>query len=154
MAYTAITDTEIQPGKPGSNSLFTRLRDNAIAMITGLSGAPKILDAAFNTNSINANKLVNTSVGTTQLANNSVNFASKINSTVYDTTLSVSLAGTIIPAGVWNLQAGTKIEIWCASAGWQSIGGVSGAHQVISDGVSVRLKDGVAYSTPARRIFV
>jgi len=100
MAYSTITDTELQPGKPGSSSLFFRLRDNAIAMITGLAGAPKILDAAFNLNSINANKLINNSVGAAQiaasaigsseLASNSVQFSSDVIASASNSAITVT----------------------------------------------------------------
>ena len=141
--YTAITGAEIDTDSPITESLMTRLRDNPIAITEGSAGAPLIQLAAMGANS----------VGASQIVANSVNFASKIDSTVSDTTLSVSVAGTVIPAGVWNVQSGSKIEIYCGSAGWQIMGGLTGAHQIISDGASVRLKDGSAYSTPARRIF-
>lgn len=43
MAYDEITDAEIAPGSPPSQSLFTKLRDNPEAMAARDSGAPQIL---------------------------------------------------------------------------------------------------------------
>ncbi len=41
VAYVEILDSEIDPESPGTTSLFTRLRDNPIAIIEGASGAPR-----------------------------------------------------------------------------------------------------------------
>lgn len=142
MAYNIITDTELLPGKPGSSSLFTRLRDNAIAIAQGLSGAPKILDAAFNTNSINGNKLVTGSVTATQLAANSV--ASSELKTDSGTRASFTLAAstsTLIPAGLLTIAPiNTSITLQVRDIGgtWRgSSGGFQGG-AVFSDGVNVR----------------
>lgn len=66
--YTAVADSEIDTDSPLTESLFTRLRDNPIAITEGATGSPKITDAAFNTNSINADKLVNNSITASQIA--------------------------------------------------------------------------------------
>ena len=47
--YNAISDPEIAPGAPGTSSLFTRLRDNLLAIIQGDPSAPKISNAALAT---------------------------------------------------------------------------------------------------------
>lgn len=95
MAYNTISDTELAPGKPGTSSLFFRLRDNALAMIQGLTGAPKILDAAFNISSINANKLINNSVTGTQIATNAISSLElAANSVLFSSDLIVS-AGNV-----------------------------------------------------------
>ena len=156
MAYNTITDTEIEPGKPGSNSLFTRLRDNAIAMITGLAGAPKILDAAFNTNSINANKLVNDSITATQIAANAVGSseiaasavgqneiaASGVSSSELDIiqtrwlNISLALNATYtFPKGVHFIQSDAQIQLqyWNGSA-WVILTTTTGWITIYSSG--------------------
>lgn len=40
MAYSAINDTEIEPGKPITTSLMTRMRDNPLSILSGLGWAP------------------------------------------------------------------------------------------------------------------
>ncbi len=40
--YTVIDDSEIDPGSPGTSSLFTRLRDNVLAIIGGATAAPLV----------------------------------------------------------------------------------------------------------------
>ena len=40
--YVEVTDAEIDPESPVTTSLLSRLRDNAIAMITGAPGAPRV----------------------------------------------------------------------------------------------------------------
>jgi hypothetical protein len=45
--YTAITDTEIAPGKPVTESLIRRLRDNILAIIQGDASAPKVSNSAM-----------------------------------------------------------------------------------------------------------
>lgn len=50
MAYTAISDAEIQPGQPAFSSVIERLRDNPIAIAQGDATVPaanKIVAAAF-----------------------------------------------------------------------------------------------------------
>lgn len=132
MAYSTITDTELLPGKPGSSSLFTRLRDNAIAMITGLAGAPKILDAAFNTNSINGNKLVNDSVNATQLAADCISNSELIvvQNRVIGANLNIG-ASYVMPKGIFLVilpLAAVWIQYWNGSA-WVNL--VSGTTQRI-----------------------
>lgn len=40
--YNAITDSQIEPGAPGTTDLFNQLRDNPIAMLEGEAGAPRL----------------------------------------------------------------------------------------------------------------
>lgn len=42
MVWTTIADETIDPGAPGTNELFTALRDNPGAIAEGASGAPRI----------------------------------------------------------------------------------------------------------------
>lgn len=45
--YTTIADSDIDPESPGTTTLFTRLRDNPIAITEGAAGAPSIANAAL-----------------------------------------------------------------------------------------------------------
>ena len=45
--YTAIADADIDPESPGNATLFTRIRDNPIAITEGAAGAPSIANAAL-----------------------------------------------------------------------------------------------------------
>ena len=124
MAYSTITDTEIQPGKPGSNQLFTKLRDNPEAIATGLTGATRIVKNA--------------------LASDSVDFANKIDDTKSSGNLDGSASAfTLVPKGVCNLvcSAGSvQLQIY-SNGGWRYVGDVNTttARQVVSDGVNVRV---------------
>ena len=112
--YTAIGNSEVDTDSPITESLITRLRDNPLAQFEGAAGAPKIADAAFNTNSINGNKIVTGSITATQLAANSVaaseiaanavNFSSEINTTAQNWSVLLNDADQYwtIPAGVFN----------------------------------------------------
>ena len=55
-AYTAITNGEIDQDSPGTQPLFTSLRDNPIAISEGSAGAPKILDAALGPTATNTGR--------------------------------------------------------------------------------------------------
>jgi len=46
--YSTIADSEIDPESPGTTTLFTKLRNNPIAITEGASGAPSILNAALS----------------------------------------------------------------------------------------------------------
>ena len=51
--YRTIPTTEIDAESPGTETLFTALRDNCIAITEGSAGAPKIQTAAYTAASIN-----------------------------------------------------------------------------------------------------
>ena len=55
-AYVAIANGEIDQDSPGTQPLFTALRDNPIAISEGASGAPRILDAALDTTASNTGR--------------------------------------------------------------------------------------------------
>lgn len=55
--YTTIPDSDIDPESPGTTTLFTRLRDNPIAITEGAIGAPQIVNAAITNGTIGAEKL-------------------------------------------------------------------------------------------------
>lgn len=46
--YDAITNDEVNPGSPGTTALFTKLRDNPIAIAEGAAGAPVIAGLSCN----------------------------------------------------------------------------------------------------------
>lgn len=68
--YQAISDAELASGKPVSQSLLTRLRDNAIAIAEGDPSAPRIQQAAFQTSELNfyhfGSSVTNKTVSTTE----------------------------------------------------------------------------------------
>ena len=55
-AYVAIANGEIDQDSPGTQPLFTALRDNPLAMFEGASGAPRLLDAALDATATNAGR--------------------------------------------------------------------------------------------------
>lgn len=57
MVWTTIPDGDIDPESPIDAPLMAALRDNPIAIAQGLSGAPKILSAAFGDNTLSGVKL-------------------------------------------------------------------------------------------------
>ena len=61
--WTEITDAALEPGKPIRSVDGLALRDNAIAISEGSSGAPKIQNAALDTNSVSNVKVVNATLG-------------------------------------------------------------------------------------------
>jgi hypothetical protein len=63
MAWTNIDDTFLEPGKPLRSADLIALRDNAVAIAQGLSGAPKVTNNAFDNLTIGAEKL---KTGTTE----------------------------------------------------------------------------------------
>lgn len=66
--YNAITDNEIEPEKPVTTSLMTRLRDNPIAITEGAAGAPQIQTAAIANSAVTTAKIANTAVTAAKLA--------------------------------------------------------------------------------------
>ena len=87
--YTAIGNSEVDTDSPITESLITRLRDNPLAQFEGAAGAPKIADAAFNTNSINGNKLVSNSVTSLQIGSTAVHTSELNTSTASVSTSSI-----------------------------------------------------------------
>lgn len=65
-AYTTITDGEIDPESPITTTLMTKMRDNAIAITEGSSGAPKMQTAGITDNAVTADKLA-AGIGVTEL---------------------------------------------------------------------------------------
>ena len=155
MAYANIPDTEIEPGKPGSSSLFTKMRDNPEAIAAGESGAPKIANAAFSDNTISGVKLVTESVQSLQIANQAIH-----NNKLADGAADFSVkmlshqgaaqlwhvdngANYIIPKGIWQVK-NTETQpldiMMFDNAAWvESDLPLVNIQTIISDGVSFAL---------------
>ena len=116
MAYADIPDTEIEPGKPGSSSLFTKMRDNPEAIAAGESGAPKILSAAINDLAVTTSKLGDLSVSNGKIQDGTIQNA-KMGNGVLDFSVKMlshqgapnlwhvdNGANYIIPKGIWQVK--------------------------------------------------
>jgi len=66
--YSAVTAGEKDADSPVNVSLIDKLDQNPHAIAEGASGAPKIQNAAFDNNTINAGKLSDATVTQTQLS--------------------------------------------------------------------------------------
>jgi hypothetical protein len=71
-SYSPIGNTEIDPDSPLTSSLFTRLRDNPLAIQQGDPTAPRIATAALADLAVTTAKLGNQSVTAEKLADDSV----------------------------------------------------------------------------------
>lgn len=99
--YVPITDAEIEPEAPATTSLFVRLRDNAIAMITGGLDAPRVKPVQIHASYILANGVEGPDFAVASwvthiyntLTRNDINGAS-LNTTTGEITL---------PAGVYDV---------------------------------------------------
>ena len=61
--YTAIPDADLEPDKPFTSQKALLLRDNPIAIAEGASGAPRIQNAAMDTDSVDNANVVNGTLG-------------------------------------------------------------------------------------------
>ena len=153
MAYTDIPDSEIEPGKPGSSSLFTKLRDNPEGMAAGDAGAPKIANAALVDNTIVGNKLLV----------DSVDFSTKIKNQYGEAVVwnLVHAVDYIVPKGMWIIRNSAEGEFiserFLTDTGWIGSATQIGAVAfIISDGVSCALINGTVpagIDVYARQIF-
>ena len=82
-AYTTIADSEIDPESPGTVTLFTKIRDNPIAITEGASGAPRIQHAALDNSVVNNNNLYSPTAGSTYLIRNIQGDAAQTSDTSY-----------------------------------------------------------------------
>ena len=116
MAYADIPDTEIEPGKPGSSSLFTKMRDNPEAIAAGESGAPKIANAAFTDNTIHGAKIAEGTIINSKLQEETLTNNKIANGTIDFSVKMLSHQGApnlwhvdnganyIIPKGIWQVK--------------------------------------------------
>lgn len=66
--WTDLVDSIFDSGKPGKGSIFKQMRDNLAAMAAGLTGAPKILNAALSDGTITNEKMLDYVAGSYPLA--------------------------------------------------------------------------------------
>lgn len=124
--YNAILDAEIEPEKPVTTSLMTRLRDNPIAITEGAAGAPQIQTAA----------IANSAVTTAKIANTAVT-AAKLASTGNERTWALGLiagaaAGQVGTYGFFITQSGT-VSVNSTTAGSNLHWSNSSASEIIPD---------------------
>lgn len=67
MTWQAINDSELVSGSPLKSSIAFRLRDNTTAVANGDAGAPRIQNAALDTNSVTNVKVANGTLGAEKL---------------------------------------------------------------------------------------
>ncbi len=120
MVWTSIPNSDIDADSPITTGLMTALRDNVTAQANGDSGAPKNTDASFSTNTINANKLSNSSVTSTQIASNTIGQGqigsnavgqSELKTTTSSQSLSLPVGTTStlsLTGGVYGFNAGAR----------------------------------------------
>lgn len=98
--YATIADSDLDPESPGTTTLFTRLRDNPIAITEGASGAPKIQTAAIADDAVTAAKIAADAVGQSEIAANAVG-QSELKHAVSNQSTSVPSEGAagITPTG-------------------------------------------------------
>ena len=153
MAYVDIPDTEIEPGKPGSSSLFQKLRDNPEGMFAGDAGAPRIANAAFTDDTINGNKLINNTV----IFNEKI---ANVNAVAVVWNL-VHAVDYIVPKGMWIIRNSAEGEFiserFLTDTGWiGSAQQIGAAALIISDGINCALINGTVpegIDVYARQIF-
>ena len=181
MAYSDIPDTEIEPGKPGSSSLFTKMRDNPEAIAAGESGAPKIANAAFADDTINGVKLIDKTLSRAKMVDKTIT-----NSQIADQTLNNALlidnnlnfsakmlaqdvapalwhvdnaANYIIPKGIWILKNTESqllhIMLFDGTSWVESDVDLVGMQVVISDGINFALYNSYSggFDVYAQKIF-
>ena len=164
MAYSNIPDTEIEPGKPGSSGLFTKMRDNPEAIAAGIDPAPKILNAAFAENSINADKLADLSIKNAKVADSSLDFSGKMLKHNEATVNWPLLSGTpfIVPAGIWTIfnngssNDTARVQILYTGLWIDTDNTIDYNHGsvIIGDGINVALyPDAVNFTIVARKLF-
>lgn len=129
MAWVTIPDGDIDPESPIDAPLMAALRDNPIAIAQGLTGAPKILNAAFSDNTISGIKLLAGSIPAGKYAAGSIVQADLAASSVGQsqlktTTASGSMNLAHASAGTYTLT-GSTYAWWTASGYLGSSGGWS-----------------------------
>ncbi len=78
MAYTAITNGEIDADSPITVDLMTKMRDNPIAIANGDTGAPPIQTAAYGANSVDQAAIGASAVGQSELKSTTASQSSSI----------------------------------------------------------------------------
>lgn len=121
MAYSAIADNEIDTDSPLTESLFTRLRDNPLAIAAGLSGAPNVqtagLEQANGSEAVTAATVRANTLTATEIAQNAIHQSELASSNSEQTnTIGSGLVGFIqnLTGGNHTISAQTK---WGANPG-------------------------------------
>ena len=99
MAYSAISNGEIDLDSPITTGLMTKMRDNPIAIANGDSGAPKIQTAAINDSAVTTAKIAGGNVTSAKMA------AASVKQAALDTSIG-EVSTTILP-GMVTLPGGT-----------------------------------------------
>lgn len=99
--YVTITDTEIEPKKPITTSLLSRLRDNLLGVAEGRSNAPRIKPVAIH---IQAQYSSGTGGGT---INSGAYRTRPLNTILYNDISGASLTSdrVTLPAGEYSIRA-------------------------------------------------
>lgn len=117
-SYVAIADSEIDPESPGTTTLFTKLRDNPIAITEGASGAPTIQSAAIATNAVTTAKIADANVTPAKLSASSAGSTTVLKflgsgDNTFTSTDSTYPTGTLRS----GLMAGNKFSATCIKSG-------------------------------------
>lgn len=124
MAWTTITDTVLQVGRPIRALTMRLLRDNIAALANGDAGAPKVQNAALSDNSINGGKLINATVDGAKLVDGSVGGAKL----AYDADFTYRVRLANAQAGVYDLGETAWVVSASVSPGWTIGTELSGAN--------------------------
>lgn len=121
-AYVAIANGEIDQDSPGTQPLFTSLRDNPIAISEGASGAPRLLDAALDTTATNAGRdwvLARNALMTTGAVGTLAYLATQNSLTAV--AFGATIAGSnLVPVGFQN--GGPNVGGSALSGTWMALG--------------------------------
>lgn len=83
--FAAIADSDVDPESPGTTTLFTRLRDNPLAIQEGDATAPKLQTAAYATASVDQAAIGPNVVGQSEIKESSAEYSTNSTSAVFFT---------------------------------------------------------------------
>ena len=140
--WTTITDTALEPGKPIRSVDGLALRDNVTALAEGAAGAPRIENAAMDTDSVDNANVVNATLGaekfqtgTTErdwvLARNAGAGAGVIGTYAFAWTALSRGFGAIVSGG--NLFPSDTVDLDSSSlpGTWKCMGSASGSSSTL-----------------------
>lgn len=143
--YTAIPDSDLDPESPGTTTLFTRLRNNPIAITEGASGAPQNQTASFANLSVTTEKIANNNVTTAKLeaaeqmtTTNVISAtagasAAAVGTYAFLSYASAATAGTTVAGGSLNYSDANNGGTTAVSVGtWRLMGAVSAVGGIAS----------------------
>ena len=133
--FTAIPDTDLDANSPITENLMLALRDNAVAIAEGDATAPNISNNAFADNSINGAKLINSSVSQAKISYSYPSTSGSITATggTYTTFTQVGLFITTYSTTLGDL---TRIEMYVNGA-WRTA--TTNSIMVYSTGGNIRI---------------